>query len=312
MMRLVLISIPLCVILAIALPPPSSTAGEKVTVVASLTTFRSIAELIGGEKIDAFAIATGYQNPHFVDPKPSFIMKLSKADLFITTGLDLESGWVPSLLQSSRNGKIQPGGDGYVDASAGIHLLQVPSSSDRAQGDIHLFGNPHYWMDPMRGKQVAKTICEGLQKVSPENADYFAANLKRFEEEIDRRTTSWKEKLAPLKDIPLIAYHNEWPYLEERFGFAIAGFLEPKPGIPPTPSQLVKVMSTIRSKSIPIVITSPYFTLDAAELVSRETGAQIAVLATGVGAFDGVESYYDMFEYNVTALLKAFAQAPHH
>ncbi len=292
--------------------PAAAQAGDKLTVVASLQSLKSIAELVGGDKVDAFAIATGYQNPHFVDPKPSFIMKLSKADIFITTGLDLETGWVPSLLQSSRNGKIQPGGDGYVDASAGIALLQVPSSSDRAQGDIHVYGNPHYWMDPLRGKQIAKNICEKLVKLSPENQAYFSANLKRFEEEIDRRTAEWVKKLSPLRGVPVIAYHNEWPYMEERFGFTIEDFLEPKPGIPPTPSQLVKVISTVKSKKIPIIITSPYFMLDAAEMVSKETGARIAVLATSVGAFDGVNTYYDLFDYNVGVLLKVLSQPPVH
>lgn len=306
MKRLLMFSATLVVALLFAAPSPAMSGG-KLTVVASLPTFRSIAGLVGGEKVDAFAIATGYQNPHFVDPKPSFIMKLSKADMFITTGLDLESGWVPSLLQSSRNGKIQPGGDGYVDASAGITLLQVPSSGDRAQGDIHLYGNPHYWMDPLRGKQIARTICDKLVQLSPENAEYFNANLKRFDEEIDARTAAWEKKLSALKGTSLIAYHNEWPYFEERFGFTITDYLEPKPGIPPTPGQLMKVISEVKSKKIPLIITSPYFTLDAAELVSRQTGAQVAVLATSVGAFEGVESYYDLFDYNADVLLKALA-----
>ncbi len=286
------------------------TAGDKLTVVASIPTLKSIAELIGGEKIEASAIATGYQNPHFVDPKPSFILKLSKADLFITTGLDLETGWVPALLQSSRNGKIQPGGGGYVDASVGVNLLQLPSSSDRAQGDIHAYGNPHYWMDPLRGRQIARNIYEKLILLRPQDQAFFAENLKRFEAEIASRNASWEEKLAGLRGVPLIAYHNEWPYLEERFGFTIVDFLEPKPGIPPTPGQLVKVISTVKAKSIPLIITSPYFTLDAAELVARETGVRIAVLAPSVGAFDGIATYYDLFDYNVDVLLKAISHTP--
>jgi ABC-type Zn uptake system ZnuABC Zn-binding protein ZnuA len=290
--------------------PRAAAAGEKLTVVASLPTFRSIAELIGGDRVDAFSIATGYQNPHFVDPKPSYIRRLSKADLFITTGLDLETGWAPSLLQSSRNGKIQPGSEGYVDASEGISLLQIPTSGDRSQGDIHLYGNPHYWMDPLRGKQIAATITGRLSRLSPADADYFAGNLKLFNEEIDRRTASLQQKLSALRGAPLVAYHNEWPYLEERFGFHIVEFLEPKPGIPPTPGQLLKVISAVRTNNVRIVITSPYFTLDAAELVSRQTGARIAVLATSVGAFEGVDDYYDLFEYNADVLLKALSPAP--
>lgn len=282
-----------------------AAAGDRVTVVASIPTLGSIARSVGGDRVEVFSIATGYQNPHFVDPKPSFILKLSKADLFITTGLDLETGWVPGLLQSSRNGRIQPGSEGYVDASAGVALLQVPPTSDRAQGDIHIYGNPHYWLDPLRGKQIARTIAARLSKVSPGDASLFEANLRRFEEEVDRRTAAWQDRLSPLRGVPLIAYHNEWPYFEERFGFRIVEFLEPKPGIPPTPSQLRKVIADVKERKIPVVITSPYFTLDAAELVARETGVRIAVLATSVGAFDGVADYFDLFDYNVRELLKA-------
>jgi len=290
--------------------PPRATAGDRLTVVASVPSLRSIAELVGGEKIEAFAIATGYQNPHFVDPKPSFIMKLSRADMFITTGLDLEIGWAPSLIQSSRNPKIQQGGDGYIDASKGVPLLQVPTSSDRAQGDIHVYGNPHYWLDPLRGKQIAQNIFDGLVKLSPENREYFAANLAKFDREIDTRTAAWVKSLEPLNGVPIIAYHNEWPYLEERFKFVVTDFLEPKPGIPPTPSQLVKVIAEVKAKKIPIIISSPYFTTEAADLVSRQTGARLAVLAPSVGAFDGVDTYYDLFDYNVRVLLEALNSPP--
>ena len=158
-----------------------SLAGT-IHVVTTTQDTKSIAELIGGNKIDVFAIATGYQNPHFVDPKPSYIIKLSNADLYVTLGLDLESGWSPSLLTSSKNKKIQKGSDGYVDASIGVALQQVPSSINRAEGDIHIFGNPHYWLDPLNGKVIAKNICNGLEKISPENKDFFQANLKTFNE----------------------------------------------------------------------------------------------------------------------------------
>jgi ABC-type Zn uptake system ZnuABC Zn-binding protein ZnuA len=287
--------------------PSPSPAGDKIAVVASLPALGSIAALVGGDRVEVTSIATGYQNPHFVDPKPSFIMKLSKADVFITTGLDLETGWAPSLIQSSRNSRIQPGADGYVDASAGIKLLQVPSTGDRAQGDIHIYGNPHYWMDPLRGKQIARTIADRLEKVSPGDAATFEANLKKFDDEIDRRTAEWVRQLAPLKGASIIAYHNEWPYFEERFGFTIVDYLEPKPGIPPTPSSLMKVISTVKAQKVPVIITSPYFTMDAAEMVAGQTGAKIAVLATNVGAFDGVSTYYDLFDYNVRTLLAALS-----
>src|SRR6266849_3183147 len=146
----------------------SLLADSKIKVVTSLPDLKSITEAIGGDKVDVFAIATGFQNPHFVDPKPSYIMKLSKADMFVTVGLDLEIGWVPPLLNSARNVRIQKGSEGYVDASVDVPLLQVPSTVNRAEGDIHIYGNPHFWIDPVRGKQIAQNIFEGLIRVSPE------------------------------------------------------------------------------------------------------------------------------------------------
>jgi zinc/manganese transport system substrate-binding protein len=171
---------------------------------------KSITELIGKDKVDVSSIATGYQNPHFVDPKPSYIIKLSKADMFVTVGLDLETGWSPQLLTSSRNPKIQKGGTGYVDASVGVTLMQVPSSINRGEGDIHIYGNPHYWLDPVNGKQIARNICNGLENISPENKAFFEANLKAFDDKIDSKLKEWIAKMAPYNGSKIIAYHNEW------------------------------------------------------------------------------------------------------
>lgn len=281
--------------------------GATIRVVTTTQDTKSITELIGGNKVDVFAIATGYQNPHFVDPKPSYIIKLSNADMYVTLGLDLEAGWSPSLLTSSRNVKIQRGSEGYVDASVGVPLLQVPSSINRAEGDIHIFGNPHYWLDPLNGKIIARNICNGLEKVSPENKNLFEANLKTFNEQIDARLKNWNAAMAPYRGTKVIAYHNEWVYFETRFGLHIVDFLEPKPGIPPTPSQLVKIMKEVKENSIKIIITSPYFTTSSSDVVSKQTGAKTVVLATSVGAFDQIKTYYDLFDYNtrlITAALK--------
>ncbi len=284
-------------------------ADSKIRVVTTLPDLKSITEMIGGDKVDVFAIATGFQNPHFVDPKPSYILKLSKADMFVTVGLDLETGWVPPLLNSARNAKIQKGGDGYVDASVNVPLLQVPSSVNRAEGDIHIYGNPHYWIDPIRGKQVAEAIYQGLVKSSTEHQAYFQANLKTFNDRIDAKTKEWLATLAPYKGTKIIAYHNEWPYFEERFGLKIVDFLEPKPGIPPSPNQLVKVIGEIKREDIKVIISSPYFTTESADLVARQTNAKVVVLATSVGAEDEIKDYFDLFNYNVNKLAEAFKQA---
>jgi zinc/manganese transport system substrate-binding protein len=282
-----------------------SSTRAQLKVVTTLTDLQSIARLIGGDQVDAFAIASGFQNPHFVDPKPSYILKLAHADVFVTVGLDLEIGWVPPLLNSARNAKIQKGGDGYVDGSVNIPLLQVPTSASREQGDIHIYGNPHYWLDPLNGKIIAKNICDGLVRVDPDHRAMFEANLKKFDETIDAKTKEWTAKMRPFAGVKIIAYHNEWPYFEQRFGLKIVDFLEPKPGIPPTPSQLLKVINEIKRDQIKVIITSPYFNTDSADLVARNTGSKVVTLATSVGANDKIKNYYDLFDYNVAQILQA-------
>ena len=287
-----------------ALMLSNATAGT-LHVVTTTQDLKSIAEMIGGNKVDVFGIATGYQNPHFVDPKPSYIIKLSNADLFVTVGLDLETGWSPSLLSSSRNTKIQKGSAGYVDASTGIQLQQVPSSINRAEGDIHIYGNPHYWLDPLNGKQIARNICDGLERISPENKTFFENNLRTFDETIDQKLKSWNMQMSKYDGAKIIAYHNEWCYFENRFHLHIVDFLEPKPGIPPTPAQLVKIINEVKANGIKVIVSSPYFTTSSSDVVAKQTGAKVLTLATSVGAFDSIKNYFDVFDYNVNLLVQA-------
>src|SRR6476646_761489 len=278
-----------------------------IKVVTTLPDFKSITELIGGDKVSVSSIATGYQNPHFVDPKPSYIIGLSKADLFVTVGLDLETGWSPQLLASSRNSKIQKGSEGYVDASIGIGLLQVPTSANRGEGDIHIFGNPHYWLDPLNGKVIARNIANGLERIDPSNKSTYESNLQAFFKKIDDKMKDWQAKMAAFKGTKIIAYHNEWVYFETRFGLNIVDFMEPKPGIPPSPSQLVKVIKDIQANNIKVIIASPYFTTSSSDVVAKQTGAKELTLATSVGGFDSVKNYFDLFDYDIeqlTAILK--------
>ena len=283
----------------------SAVNAKKIEVVTTTMDLKSITELIGADKVDVTSIATGYQNPHFVDPKPSYIIKLSRADMFVTVGLDLEVGWSPQLLVSSRNTKIQKGSPGYVDASVGIALMQVPSVINRGEGDIHIYGNPHYWLDPVNGKQIARNICDALERISPENKAFFESNLTSFDAKIDAKLKEWEAKMAPYKGTKLIAYHNEWVYFEHRFGLKIVDFMEPKPGIPPTPSQIVKIISEVKNNAIKVIITSPYFTTNSSDVVSKQTGAKTVTLGTSVGAFDEIKNYFDLFDYNIDKLIQA-------
>ncbi|MGA7305242.1 MAG: metal ABC transporter substrate-binding protein [Rhodothermales bacterium] len=282
---------------------------SRLDVVTTLPDLADITKTIGGDAVSVTSIATGYQNPHFVDPKPSQILKLTRADMFVTVGLDLEIGWVPPLLNSARNPDIMKGGQGYVDASIGINLLQVPSSVSREQGDIHVYGNPHYWLDPDNGRIIAKNIADALTRLRPTQAGMFAANLESFNEELDRRMVDWKRQLLPFKNTEVIAYHNQWPYFEEAFGLKIAEFLEPKPGIPPTPSQLAKIIRLMTTRKIHVIIISPYYQRDSADLVARKVGGEVVELGTSVGAFPEIKSYFDLFDYNVSTITKVLAQS---
>ena len=274
-----------------------------IKIVTTTTDMKSIAEFIGGNKVSVTSIATGYQNPHFVDPKPSYIISLTKADLYVTVGLDLETGWSPQLLSSSRNTKIQKGAAGYVDASEGVNLLQVPTAANRAEGDIHIYGNPHYWLDPLNGKIIARNIANGLERIDPSNRSFYEANLVSFNSRIDLKLKEWQGKMAPYKGSKIIAYHNEWVYFETRFGLQIVDFMEPKPGIPPTPTQLVKVIKEVTANKIKVIISSPYFTTSSSDVVSKQTGVKELTLATSVGAFDQVKDYFGLFDYNIDHLI---------
>jgi zinc/manganese transport system substrate-binding protein len=282
---------------------------KKLNVVTTLPDLAFIADAVGGDRVETFAIATGYQDPHFVDPKPSYIVKLSRADVFVTIGLDLESGWVPPLLNSARNSKILKGAPGYVDASTNIPLLEVPVSTSREQGDIHVYGNPHYWMDPSNGKIIAQNIFDALVRLRPDAASYFAANLAAFDQRLDEKITEWEQRMLPYRGRKVIAYHNQWPYFENHMGFDIVDFLEPKPGIPPTPSQLAKIIKLMEDQDIHTIIIAPYYRKDSAELVARRTNARVVTLASSVGASKEIETYFDIFDHDVDLLTEAFQAA---
>jgi ABC-type Zn uptake system ZnuABC Zn-binding protein ZnuA len=284
-------------------------AGDKLNIVTSTTDLASIAREIGGEYVEVFSIAEGYQDPHFVDAKPSFIMKLQKADMFMQVGLDLEIGWVPTLLDGSRNADILPSARGYVDASAGIPLLQVPVGDPatlRAEGDIHASGNPHYWLDPLRGKIIAQNIFNKLLSLQPANRAEFQKNLERFNRKIDVKVAEWQEKLKPYAGAKIVAFHNSWPYFEERFGLNIVTFIEPKPGIPPTPKYLVEVIKIMTGQNIKAIIISPYYSKKSSQLVASKVAGEVVELASSVNAFPEVKNYFDLFDYNINKLIEAF------
>ena len=289
--------------------PTMANPAKKLKVVTTLPDLAAITREIGGEYVNVFSIAKGYQDPHFVDAKPSFIIKLQKADMFVQVGLGLEIGWAQALLDGARNPDILPGGKGYVDASQGIPLLNVPVGDPatlRAQGDIHASGNPHYWLDPVRGKIIAKNIFKKLAELMPQHQTEFQANLEKFNQQLDQKLVEWKEQLKPYRGAKVVAFHDSWPYFEERFGLDIVAFIEPKPGIPPTPKHLIKVIKTMRLQNVRVVIISPYYSKKSSQLVASKTNAVVVELATSVGAYPEIRTYFDLFDYNIKRLVESF------
>ncbi|MEW5944576.1 MAG: metal ABC transporter substrate-binding protein [bacterium] len=277
-----------------------------VRVVTTTTDLAAITQEVGKDKVQVESLSRGNQDPHFVDPKPSFMVKLQKADLLIVVGLDLEIGYIQPLIDGSRNPKIRKGGAGYMDASAGCEILQIPNVKvERSMGDIHIYGNPHYWLDPVNGKVIAKNIAVALSRVDPANAGFYSENAKSFGKRIDEKLEEWKKKLAPCKGAEIITYHNSWPNFARRFGIVVAGHVEPKPGIPPTPSHTVSVISTIKEIGIKAIVVEPYFDKKAPNAIASKTGAKVLVLPPSVGGVQGTDDYFALFDYIVSQLASA-------
>jgi len=277
-------------------------------VVATLSTFADLARTIGGEHVEVSSIASPRFNPHFIEPKPSDVLKVKRAELFIHAGLDLEL-WRGPLLNAAGNTKAFPGADGELDLSRGIELLEVPTRSlSRLEGDIHLYGNPHYWTDPRNGEVIAQTICDKLCAVDPGHCPAYQRNLQAFRRRLASRIAAWRSQLAPYQGREVVGYHNEWPYLAEFAGIKIVQFLEPKPGLSPTTKHLQMVIEMMRAQRIKVILTSPYFDIRHAQFVAKNTGAKIALMAHQVGARPGTDDYLRLIDYNVRQLVSAFGE----
>src|SRR5213594_3080471 len=211
-------------------------AQSKLNVVTTTEDLAAIAREVGGDRISVDSIAKGYQDPHFVEAKPSFILKLQKADVLVLVGRDLEIGWLPPLIQQSRNSKVQVGGEGYLDASLQARILEIPQGQiTRAEGDVHPLGNPHYWLDPENGRIIAREIFDKLAEMRSGDSTYFAQRYDSFEQRINDAEKRWLAEMKPYAGRKIVTYHRSWPNFCERFGLVVVDYVEPKPGIPPTP-----------------------------------------------------------------------------
>ena len=286
----------------------ASVAEAKLNVVATTADLGAIAKEIGGDNIELTTLGKPTEDPHFVDAKPSFIVKLNHADVVVEGGAELEIGWLPALLDQARNSKIVNGAPGHIMCATGVPLLDVPATLDRSRGDIHAAGNPHYIVSPSNAKIVAKNIADGLCANDPKSTDAYRANLKKFEDAIDAKLVEWRKKLAPYEGQTVVAYHDSWPYFAKEYGLKMDLFLEPKPGIPPTPAHLAEVIVAMKQVNAHVIIVDPYLNRKTAETVAAHTGAKVVDVTQFPGGLKGTEGgYIQMEDYDVNAIAAALA-----
>src|ERR1700692_293579 len=288
---------------AVTLLPLSAQA--KLNVVATLPDFASLAREIGGDKVDVTVMAKPTEDPHFGDARPSSVVQLRTADVLIEGGAELEIGWLPPLLQNARNPKLEAGKPGRVVASQGVRLMNVPTNVTRAAGDVHALGNPHFMTDPIIAKAVAQHIAQSFSAVDAGNAGAYDANYKNFEATINAKLQEWGAAMLPFKGQNVVAYHDSWVYFAHRFGLNIDIFLEPKPGIPPSPSHLVEVIAQIKAQKIKAIIVEPFHDRKIAEKVASATGAKVVEFAQFPGGMAGTDSYVKLIDTLVSRLAAA-------
>ncbi len=283
----------------------AATANARLNVVATLPDFASIAREIGGDKVEVTAMGKPTEDSHFVDARPSFVVQLRNADVLIEGGAELEIGWLPPLLQNARNPKIEAGKPGRVQASQGVRLMNVPANVTRAAGDVHALGNPHFTVDPIIAKTIALHIAQSLSVVDAPNAASYEANYKKFETTINSKLQEWGTAMLPFKGQKVVAYHDSWPYFAHRFGVDIDIFLEPKPGIPPSPSHLAEVIAQMKAQKVKAVIVEPYQDRKIAEKVASATGAKVVDFAQYPGALPNTDTYVKLIDALIARLTAA-------
>ena len=297
-------SLLLLALMAAALP----ASAAPLRVVATTEDVASLVREIGGDRVKVDAIARGYQDPHFVEPKPSFILLLNRAELLAVVGRDLEAGWLPALVQQSRNAKIQPGAAGYLDVSSGARVLDVPTGPiTRAMGDVHPQGNPHYWLDPGNGRRMAQSIQRKLAELRSADSAYFAARYADFDRRLAAAEKRWDAAMAPFRGAKVVTYHRSWTNLVDRFGLDVIGFVEPRPGIPPSPAHTFALMQAMKTAGVRVLLVEPYFDLKTPNAIARETGAKVVVLPPSVGGVPQAKDYVGLFDHIVGVLAAALA-----
>src|SRR6266700_1895205 len=305
-MRFGAVAVAFALLVMLGTPLPGRT-DSKLQVMTATTDLASLAEEVGGDKVSVESVARGYQDPHFVDPKPSFLLKLSKAELLIVVGLELEIGWLPPLITQSSNPRIQVGAPGYLDASRFAKILEIPTGQvTRAEGDVHPLGNPHYWLDPENGLRIAKGVQNKLSEMRSSDADYFAQRYTAFEQRLKQADQQWVADMKPYEGRKIVTYHRSWPNFSEHFHLVVDGYVEPRPGIPPSPQHTVELIQLMKRDGVKVIVVEPYFDLKTPNSIARETGGQVLVLMPSVGGEKEITDYFKLFDYNIAKLKQAF------
>jgi len=286
---------------------PILAEAKKLTVVTATTDIAALAQEVGGEKISVESIAKGYQDPHFVEAKPSFLLKLRQADLLIVVGLQLEIGWLPPLINQSGNARIQVGAPGYLDASQFAEILDIPTGTvTRAMGDVHPLGNPHYWLDPENGRRIAKGIAGKLGDLDPSNTAYYQERFQDFDKRLAAAEQKWDAEMKPYHGRKVVTYHNSFPNFAKHFSLNVIGYVEPRPGIPPTPSHTIELIGLMKRENCKVILVEPYFDLKTPQAIARDTGGIVVQYLPSVGGEKQVTNYFELFDYDIGLLTKAF------
>ena len=277
-----------------------------LNVVSSNPTLGSLAKEVGGDRVRVESLAKGYQDPHFVEPKPNLMLVLNRADLLLYVGLELEIGWLPPLVLGSRNPKIQPGEVGNLDCSRAIPVLDIPTTKiDRSMGDIHPQGNPHYWLPPANARIIAREIAARLAQIDPEGKPAYDKNLASFISRVDAKEKEWAPLAAKMKGARIATYHKSWTYVSHWLGMVEVGYVEPKPGIPPDPSHLVRLISAMRGEKARLLLMEDFYNKSTAQLVAEKAGAKLLVLPTDVGARPEIKTWFDLVQHVLRELASA-------
>jgi zinc/manganese transport system substrate-binding protein len=286
---------------------PSMLGAKTLNIVTSTADLAALAREVGGDKINVDSIAKGYQDPHFVEAKPSFLLRLRQADLLICVGLQLEIGWLPPLITQSGNSRIQTGAPGYLDASQFAEILEIPQGVvTRAEGDVHPLGNPHYWLDPDNGRRIAGGIANKLAALDPANAAYFQKGYQDFDRRLSVAEQRWDAAMKPYRGRKVVTYHRSFTSFARHFGLDVIGYVEPRPGIPPTPGHTIELIQLIKRENCQLVLVEPYFDLKTPQSIGRDSGAQVVVFLPSVGGEKQVTTYFELFDYDIGLIVKAF------